>query len=244
MKARALLEERLAFAAPSRRLRLALADRVLSDRLGSRPARLVDAGCGDGLLALALAKRHPEWKILGLDLRENLLEGARRRAAGRGLDNVEFVAADLTDRFPVTDLDVVLGIECLEEIEDDEGAMHRMSEALAPGGTLALHVPERNWRPVLPGSDPTWRDQVRQGYTARDLEEMITRAGLEIERIEPTYRFTAVLAQETRDRIKGSGLAVRTLAFPALAGAVRLERLGITGGAARAFLAVARRPPA
>ena len=244
MKARDLLEERLAFAAPSRRLRLALVDRVLSDRLGSRPARLADAGTGDGLLALALAKRHRDWKIVGLDLRENLLEGARRRAAGRGLDNVEFIAADLTHRFPVTDLDVVLGIECLEEIEDDAAAVQRMSEALSPGGTLVLHVPEKNWRPVLPGSDPTWRDQVRQGYTARDVEEMITRAGLEVERIEPTYRFTAVLAQELRDRIKDSSLAVRALAFPALVGAVGLERLGITGGSPRALLAVARRPPA
>src|SRR5688572_11908508 len=108
MKARALLEERLAFAAPARRLRLALADRVLTERLGPRPARVLDAGTGDGLLALALAKRHPQWDLLGLDMREGLLEGARRRAAGRKLDNVEFITGDLTDRFPASNLDAVL----------------------------------------------------------------------------------------------------------------------------------------
>ena len=243
MTARALLEERLAFAAPARRLRLALADRVLSERLGSRPARLLDAGTGDGLLALALAKRHPDWEVIGLDRREDMLEGARQRAAGRGLANTEFIVGDLTTRFPVANLEAVLAIECLSEIVDDEGALERMAEALAPGGVLVLHVPEKSWRPVLSGSRPTWREQVRQGYTAEDLEAMLRRAGLEKERIEPTYRFTAVLAQELRDRIKDSGLAIRALTFPALAGAVGLERLGITGGSPRALLAVARRPP-
>src|SRR3954470_4790589 len=71
----AALEERLALMAPARRLRLALADEIVSAYGGARPLRLLDAGTGDGLLALALAQRHPDWAVLGVDLREDLLDG-------------------------------------------------------------------------------------------------------------------------------------------------------------------------
>ena len=81
--------------APARRLRLKLAEAILSDFSGGRPIRVLDAGCGDGLLSLALAKRHPSWQLVGVDLRSDLLRGARARARGRGLDNVSFEIADL-----------------------------------------------------------------------------------------------------------------------------------------------------
>ena len=51
-KLRAILEERLALMAPSRRLRLALADEVLSGEATGGTLRVLDAGCGDGLLTL------------------------------------------------------------------------------------------------------------------------------------------------------------------------------------------------
>jgi len=53
-KFRAILEERLALMAPARRLRLALAEHELAGQLGAGSRlRLLDAGCGDGLLSLA-----------------------------------------------------------------------------------------------------------------------------------------------------------------------------------------------
>jgi len=70
----------------------------------------------------------------------------------------------------------------------------------------------------------------------------LRQAGLDSIEVLPTYRTTAALAQELRDRIKDSSLVTRALAFPFLAGAVRLERWGVTGGEARAMVATARRP--
>lgn len=237
----AVLEERLALMAPSRRLRLALADEIVTNYAGERPIRLLDAGASDGLLSLALAKRHPGWSLLGVDLRDDLLNGARARAEARALANARFVPADLTQPLPESGFDVVLALECLHEIPDDEQALEIMARALAPGGLLVIQVPDRGWKPILRGSAPTWREQVRQGYTAAELEAALRRAGLDSVEVRPTYRATAAVAQETRDRIKESSLVIRAAAFPALATAVRLERWGITGGRANALLAVARR---
>jgi len=240
--ASAALEERLALMAPARRLRLALADQIVSAEAAGRPIRLLDAGAGDGLLSLALAKRHPEWSVVGVDLRDDMLEGARRRAAARELPNATFQAADLTGPLPDSGFDAVIALEILSEIPDDEGALRALAAALAPGGLLVVQVPDRDWKPVLKGSEPTWREQVRQGYSADELAAALRHAGLDSVEVRPTYRTTAALAQELRDRIKGSGLAVRALAFPFLAGAVRLERWGLTGGEAKAMVATARRP--
>lgn len=237
-KLRAVLEERLALMAPARRLRLALAEEAVARRLGGEGRlQVLDAGCGDGLLSLAMAKRHPSWALTGVDLREDLLEGARKRAAARGLANARFVPGNLEQPLPERERDAVLAVECLSEIPDDRQALRMMREALAPGGLLVVQVPERDWEPVLRGSAGTWREQVRQGYTAADLGATLREAGFEDVQVRPTYRSLAAAAQEIRDRIKDRGLLLRLLAFPFLAGAVRLERWGLTWGRPNALIA-------
>jgi trans-aconitate methyltransferase len=242
MNLRAILEERLALMAPARRLRLALAERELTARLGGESRlQVLDAGCGDGLLALAIAKRHPTWSMVGVDLNAELLDGARKRAAARGLPNARFVPGNLEQPLPEGGRDAVTAVECLSEIPDDRQALRMMCGALRPGGLLVVQVPERDWQPVLPGSADTWREQVRQGYTAEQLRSYLEEAGFTEVEIRPTYRSLAAAAQEIRDRIKDRGLLVRLLAFPFLAGAVRLERAGLTWGRGNALLAAARR---
>jgi len=240
MNLRAILEERLALMAPARRLRLALAEGAATRRRGGDSRlRVLDAGCGDGLLSLAIAKRHPRWSLVGVDLREDMLEGARKRAVARGLSNARFVVGNLEQPLPERDRDVVLAVECLSEIPDDRQALRMMRDALAPGGLLVVQVPERDWGPVLPGSSGTWREQVRQGYTAEQLEAALREAGFEDVAVQPTYRSLAAAAQEVRDRIKDRGLLLRLLAFPFLAAAVRFERWGLTWGRPNALLATA-----
>jgi SAM-dependent methyltransferase len=239
---RGAIEERLALMAPARRLRLALAERAVSDFAGSRPVRVLDAGCGDGLLALALAARHPNWTLTGMDLSEELLRGARERASNRSLANVSFEGADLTRPLPDSGFDVVMALECLSEIPDDRGALRSMTGALAPGGLFVMQAPDRDWKPVLKGSAGTWRHEVRHGYSQAELGEALAETGLEGIGIEPTYRSTAAAAQELRDRVKDRGLALRAILFPVMAASVRLERWGLTGGTANALFATARQP--
>jgi trans-aconitate methyltransferase len=238
----AAVEERIALAAPARRLRLALAERTLAHEPDDRPLSVLDAGCGDGLLTLALAQRHPHWTLVGVDLREDLLAGARARAAARGLTNVRFARADLTQAPVSNGVDVALALECLSEIEDDRAVVAMLAASLRPGGLLVAHVPDESWTPVLPGSATTWREQVRQGYTERSLRALLESAGLAVERVDATYRTAAALAQELRDRARDTPLAVRAALFPAFASAARLELAGVGWGRPKALLAVARRP--
>jgi len=241
-RAGARLEEAIALEAPSRRLRLALADEAVTRFAAGRPIRLLDAGSGDGLPALELAERHPDWEIVGMDLSPRLLDGARRRAANRGLANVAFHEADLTKALPLDGFDVVIALECLTEIPDDRAALGSMAAALAPDGLFVVQVPDAEWKPVLRGSPATWREEVRHGYRPDELEAALAEAGLERIELTPTFRTTVAAAQEIRDRFKKRSLALRAAAFPAMAAAAGLERMGATYGPPNAFFALARRP--
>ena len=165
------------------------------------------------------------------------------RRENEGLRNIEFVRADVTDDLGSEEFDVVLAVECLSEIPDDDAALRAMARALRPGGRFFAHVPHRGWLPVLPGSPRTWRLEVRHGYGAEELVAKLKQAGLTAASIQPTARNVVFLGQEIAQRTKDSSLRVRAAALPLTAGAVRLERWGLTWGPGRALLIDAHRPP-
>jgi SAM-dependent methyltransferase len=226
---------------PARRLRFALAIRALEGFADGRPLTILDAGCGEGLLAAAIARRHPDWTIVAADLdREGLLRAKALLQAG-GVSNVHLIQLDLSRPLAPARYDAVLALECLVEIPDDDAALGQMVQVLRPGGLLLSHVPERHWAPVLRGSSGTWRHEVRHGYLEPEVTEKMEHAGAEVTAVVRTTRGTVALAQEVRDRCKGRSLKVQAALYPLMVAAVRLERLGATWGPARAMLVEARR---
>jgi SAM-dependent methyltransferase len=236
------LEHRVRDLNAARTLRIDLATRALETFGEDRELRILDAGCGEGVLAERLGRRHPGWQVVGADFDTEQLQKARSTVDAQELSNVRFVEADLTADVGTSTYDAVSAIECLEEIRDDEAALSSMARALRSGGLFVAHVPERNWRPVLPGGDRAWRLEVRHGYSAEELVAKCERAGLADVVVTPTARGTVWLAQDIANRLKGASLKRRLIAYPPLAAAARLERLGITWGAPRALFVEARRP--
>lgn len=226
--------------APARRLRFALALEALEAYAGGGTLRVLDAGCGDGAFAEAIARRHPGWSIVGADVADDLL--VRGRTALAGISNVELVHADLTEDLGSAAYDAVASIESLEEIPADTEALRRMIAALRPGGLFLAHVPELHWKPVLPGSDVVWRNEVRHGYAADELAARLRELGLDDVEVESTSRSLVRAAQELRDRVPSRRPAVRSLVSSALAFTVPLERAGLSWGRGRSLFvrAVAR----
>lgn len=65
-----------------------------------RACRLLEVGCGDGLQLLALAQAYPDSRFVGVDLSAKAIARGESMRAALGLDNLQLVAADLTEWDP------------------------------------------------------------------------------------------------------------------------------------------------
>jgi SAM-dependent methyltransferase len=115
--------------------------RLAMDRLGLQPGqRVLDLGCGPGGTTVEIARRvGPGGRAVGVDIAEGMLEAGRRRAAREGVDNIEFVHADVQ----VSDLgegqfDVAFSQFGLMFFADPVAAFTNIRRALRPGGRLAF----------------------------------------------------------------------------------------------------------
>jgi SAM-dependent methyltransferase len=191
-------------------------------------------------VCLELARRHPGWHLVAADLALQPLRRGRRWAREARAE-VSFVQLDVTRPMGTAVYDVVLSLECLEEVPDDQAALVAMATALRPGGLFVAHVPTADWSPALSGAAQTWRREVRHGYDPGELRSRVASVGLDVQQVVPSFRRMTALAQDIRDRCKHWPRASRLL-FPLMAGAVRLEQAGLTWGPPRGLLVVAVKP--
>lgn len=115
----------------------ALEEQLILDLLGP-PAglRILDVGCGDAALAVALTQRGA--LVTGVDADPSMLGAGRVRAEASGIAP-ELIQGD-TRALPFADgrFDVVLAVTVLCFVDDAAGAMREMARVLRPGGRLAI----------------------------------------------------------------------------------------------------------
>ncbi len=100
---------------------------------------LLDAGCGTGLFAIALARALPETRIDGIDASAGMLSVARREALRYGLDNIRLAQGDVT-ALPYADdgFDVIVAAGLLPNLNDVAAALREFRRTLRPGGRLLI----------------------------------------------------------------------------------------------------------
>ena len=111
--------------------------------------RVLDVGCGGGILADAMARKGAE--VLGIDLAEKSLKVAQLHALDAGTSQItyrlvaaEALAAEMPDHF-----DVVTCMEMLEHVPDPASVVQACARLAKPGGWVFFSTINRNPKSFL-----------------------------------------------------------------------------------------------
>ena len=133
----------------SREGKLALREQLLDQLALKGDEKVLDVGCGRGLLTIGAAKRLKAGKVTGIDvwnplyLSGNSAEAARENAKAEGVaDRVRFDTGDARKLvYPDGFFDAVMSSNALHTLEDDrdrQQALEEMLRVLKPSGRLVV----------------------------------------------------------------------------------------------------------
>ena len=123
--------------------RLALTSTVLPALAGvveklEAGARVVDVGCGGGVMLTTLAAAFPKAHCVGYDPSDVAIGLARQRAADQGLTNIEFVVAGGEDLVAGSNYDLVITFDCMHDMAFPDRTAAAIRGSIAPDGTWLL----------------------------------------------------------------------------------------------------------
>ncbi len=127
--------------------------------------RVLDVGCGSGQVCRCIAGKHPQARVLGIDLSPDQVDRAGKK--NRDLENVEFQVGDAMDlQFPAESFHRVLSVASIKHWPDPARGLEQMRRVCKKGGQACVLEVDRNsswqearafvarWRMVLPGTRP------------------------------------------------------------------------------------------
>ena len=121
----------------------------LLDRFFERtrvPEAMLSVGCGPAVTEFAVAERHPETTVHGVDVSTDLVADNRDLAADAGLENLTFAVDALPDLDTDGAFDLVYCVATLFFVADVDRALEALRERVAPGGYLVVSYPSTGTR--------------------------------------------------------------------------------------------------
>ena len=181
----------------------------------------VDLGCGPGNSTELLAARYPQAEIIGIDSSEAMLSSARERLPG-----LSFERADVADWRPARPPDLIFANAVLQWVPGHERLFPRLFSLLAPGGVLAVQMPDnldqpshRAMREVA--ALPPWSAHLGDAAALRERPlspgayyDLLAREADSVDVWHTTYRHPMASPDAIVDWLRSTGLRTFVYALP------------------------------
>ena len=120
-----------------------------------RPRRVLDAGSGEGGVAMALGARHAELRVEGVEVSATNAKIARQLNRFANVGFRQGLAEEVHLLFPAGSFDLVYSFAVLEHVRHVDATVRAIEEVLRPGGRFAFVVPMHEFRATGPIPDYT-----------------------------------------------------------------------------------------
>ncbi|NNL64899.1 MAG: class I SAM-dependent methyltransferase [Myxococcales bacterium] len=177
-------------------------DAVLRALRRARATRVLDVGCGTGLLAARIRDELPGARVTGCDFSQGML--AQAAAGGRVGALVQASALDLP--FRGERFDAVVSTEAFHWFPDQRRALAEFHRVLAPGGRLLVSFVNPPFEAMsrVGGTLSRWLGEPAHWPTRGRLRTMVEEAGFEVDsqrlvlRLPATFVLPSILTVATR----------------------------------------------
>ncbi|CAN7286073.1 trans-aconitate 2-methyltransferase [Variovorax paradoxus] len=177
-------------------------------------ARVVDLGCGPGNSTELLANRFPAAKVVGTDNSEAMLASARER-----LPQARFELSDIATWAPQDEApNLIYANAALQWVPDHERLIPRLFAALAPGGVLAIQMPDNREEPThrlmrAVAAEAPWAEPIGNADRLRTLllplggyYDLLAPAAARVDVWHTIYQHPMADAAAIVEWVRGTGL--------------------------------------
>ncbi|MDK1384700.1 trans-aconitate 2-methyltransferase [Sinorhizobium sp. 8-89] len=180
-----------------------------------------DLGCGPGNSTELILERFPNSAVVGVDSDADMLAAARKR-----LPALRFEKADLATWVPPTETALFFANAVFQWLPEHIEIFDRLIEALAPGGTLAVQMPDNLDEPTHRLMQETAEVPLfAQAYGGRELRraplpppptyvERLTAKAVRVDVWHTAYHHQLASAEAIVEWVKGTGLRPYLDALP------------------------------
>ena len=113
--------------------------------------RILEQASGTGILTCKIARLFPKSRVIGVELHEEYLNVARKKARDLELSNVEFIHGRAEDVILTGKFDCIVSDYLAKYVDLDLLVAHA-SRMLRKGGLLVMHELTRPNSPAVPGA--------------------------------------------------------------------------------------------
>lgn len=182
--------------------------------------RVLDLGCGDGVITNEIAKIVQISCVIGTDISSQMISHASN--IYKNQDNLRFIQMDASKNIFYNQFDIITSFNCLHWIQDQKKVLQGIANAAAEGAQIALLFSHKKslYHLVLDKicSQKKWShyfedfSSPRYFFTKETYESMMTEEGLEVSSIleeEMTYHFKS--KEQLKEFFSAAGSQIKSI---------------------------------